>query len=949
MNQFTDCMQPNEIDSFLDGDLTYEQSTSMEQHLAECSTCRASLESSIGPPQWWTEVRTSLASAEELSLSQANVTSKEPGESPTHLLKLLGPTDDPAMLGRIDAYEISGILGCGGMGAVFKGFDRSLNRYVAIKMLLPHLAASGAARKRFAREAQAVAAVVDDHVMPVHYVGEWQGIPYLVMTYSKGVSLQKRVNEKGALELKETLRIGLQAVKGLAAAHAQGLVHRDIKPANIFLSENVERVQLMDFGLARAADDASLTMSGILAGTPQYMSPEQARAEQVDWRSDLFSLGSVLYTVCVGRPPFRAASSHSVLRLITDTAPRQIREVNPDIPAWLCHIINRLMEKSPDDRYQSAEEVAELLESCLAHVQDPLTSTLPKELQTTPDHGHYRTRAIFVALASLVILFGGVLWSTSGPPDISGKWYSDEWGTVELKQGEKPNRYAGTITPTESKGPAGEVNLKWSRIERRYNGAWKLTGQDQGKGTLSIHLVDDLIRGAFSSNKRAQKEVGMPEMAELEWNRIDAVVSSKNVTSEKPTESAHDDSWIILVLQEEDDEDPIAPAGDYLNNHVRLLKSSKLIQQALNQIQSDKSVEAVQSKLRVESVRDSQSLIRVSSIDKQVASPAFVEALVNAYMIFVNESQTSVSEEILALLRADLNELDARKTDDPKHAEVVASIEGRIAEIEAELEKPSLRVTVVKAGHPNMVNAANVATDRVEAPRGVTERSVDYQRGMKMTDTDDEFRQQLTRIQQLRVERKPTIDEVNEIAAELMVKYPDRSGAIHWQAAHVFGQSGIKEFADEVRRHATGALMAEDDPVRRTWMYMYLSNLEEVQGQPSKANYWALRGLLELQPFDLPEVAPEPGPIGRFRDLLNPGDEENYESQYELFQRLAGTEQEMHDAAVRTRELVRFRGIYISILKRLNKSAEDKERLQDLAREVGGYEWLDDLVKTLAE
>ena len=882
-------------------------------------------------------------------MSQANVTSKEPGESPTHLLKLLGPTDDPAMLGRIDAYEISGILGCGGMGAVFKGFDRSLNRYVAIKMLLPHLAASGAARKRFAREAQAVAAVVDDHVMPVHYVGEWQGIPYLVMTYSKGVSLQKRVNEKGALELKETLRIGLQAVKGLAAAHAQGLVHRDIKPANIFLSENVERVQLMDFGLARAADDASLTMSGILAGTPQYMSPEQARAEQVDWRSDLFSLGSVLYTVCVGRPPFRAASSHSVLRLITDTAPRQIREVNPDIPAWLCHIINRLMEKSPDDRYQSAEEVAELLESCLAHVQDPLTSTLPKELQTTPDHGHYRTRAIFVALASLVILFGGVLWSTSGPPDISGKWYSDEWGTVELKQGEKPNRYAGTITPTESKGPAGEVNLKWSRIERRYNGAWKLTGQDQGKGTLSIHLVDDLIRGAFSSNKRAQKEVGMPEMAELEWNRIDAVVSSKNVTSEKPTESAHDDSWIILVLQEEDDEDPIAPAGDYLNNHVRLLKSSKLIQQALNQIQSDKSVEAVQSKLRVESVRDSQSLIRVSSIDKQVASPAFVEALVNAYMIFVNESQTSVSEEILALLRADLNELDARKTDDPKHAEVVASIEGRIAEIEAELEKPSLRVTVVKAGHPNMVNAANVATDRVEAPRGVTERSVDYQRGMKMTDTDDEFRQQLTRIQQLRVERKPTIDEVNEIAAELMVKYPDRSGAIHWQAAHVFGQSGIKEFADEVRRHATGALMAEDDPVRRTWMYMYLSNLEEVQGQPSKANYWALRGLLELQPFDLPEVAPEPGPIGRFRDLLNPGDEENYESQYELFQRLAGTEQEMHDAAVRTRELVRFRGIYISILKRLNKSAEDKERLQDLAREVGGYEWLDDLVKTLAE
>ncbi|MCA9059504.1 MAG: protein kinase, partial [Planctomycetaceae bacterium] len=157
----------------------------------------------------------------------------------------------------------------------------------------------------------------------------------------------------------------------------QGIVHRDIKPANIFLDQNVERVQLMDFGLARAVDDASLTRSGTLAGTPQYMSPEQARAETVDSRSDLFSLGSVLYAMCTGHAPFRAETSYSVLRLITDRDPRAIQEINPDVPDWLCRIIEKLMAKNPRDRFQDAAEVAGLLEKCLAHVQHPTSAALP--------------------------------------------------------------------------------------------------------------------------------------------------------------------------------------------------------------------------------------------------------------------------------------------------------------------------------------------------------------------------------------------------------------------------------------------------------------------------------------------------------------------------------------------------------------------------------------------
>jgi serine/threonine protein kinase len=354
---------------------------------------------------------------------RATAEDAEPNDTPTaKLLDLLGPTDDPNMLGRIGPYEIIGLLGQGGMGAVFKGFDRSLNRFVAIKMLLPHLAASGAARKRFAREGQAVAAVVDDHVMAIHCVDEWQGVPYLVMTYSRGVSLQKRLSDNGPLEVREILRIGMQAAKGLAAAHAQGIVHRDIKPANIFLDQNVERVQLMDFGLARAVDDASLTRSGTLAGTPQYMSPEQTRAETVDHRSDLFSLGSVMYAMCTGHAPFRAESSYSVLRLITDKEPRPIREINPDVPEWLCSIINKLMAKQASERFDTAKQVADLLEDCLAHVQQPTSAPLPASLVPQATTGRFvfnvaRIRVMIMLGTIGMTLFGMMLWQAPEPPE----------------------------------------------------------------------------------------------------------------------------------------------------------------------------------------------------------------------------------------------------------------------------------------------------------------------------------------------------------------------------------------------------------------------------------------------------------------------------------------------------------------------------------------------------
>ena len=384
------CLSSQQLEQIGRNEVSPDDLIAIEKHVTECQQCRELFESQYTAAPWSELI--------EPALSESRLAVTSPAEDfvdhSSAILKLLGPTDDPNMLGRIGNYEIVGVIGQGGMGAVFKGFDRSLNRFVAIKILLPHLAASGAARKRFAREGQAVAAVVDDHVMAIHCVDEWQGIPYLVMTYSRGVSLQKRLNENGPLEVREILRIGMQAAKGLAAAHAQGIVHRDIKPSNILLDQNVERVQLVDFGLARAVDDASLTCSGTLAGTPQYMSPEQARAEAVDHRSDLFSLGSVLYAMCVGHAPFRAESSYSVLRLIIEKEPRPIRDVNAEIPQWLCAIIARLMSKSPDHRYASAIDVANFFAQCLAHVQDPTRHALPLAVQEFG--GQRKTKSLIV-------------------------------------------------------------------------------------------------------------------------------------------------------------------------------------------------------------------------------------------------------------------------------------------------------------------------------------------------------------------------------------------------------------------------------------------------------------------------------------------------------------------------------------------------------------------------
>ena len=511
------------IERFLAEELGADENAAFENHLESCPACRRELDARAADEGWWSQARDCLAESGLSSLDLAS--DKEPvvregtqswegrsaeptAEIPTSLAAIkpyLAPTDDPRMLGRVGPYEIVGVVGSGGNGMVLKGFDGALNRYVAIKLLSPRLADSGAARRRFSREAQAAAAVVHDNVMAIHAVADTAGLPYLVMPYVRGPSLEKRLHSAGPLAVEEILRVGMQVATGLAAAHAQGLIHRDIKPANIMLEEGTERVKITDFGLARAADDASLTRSGVIAGTPQYMSPEQARGEPVDHRTDLFSLGCLLYAACTGRSPFRADTAYGVLRKICESEPRAVREINPAVPDWLVRIIDRLLAKDPAQRYASAGEVAALLEQCLAHVQQPATVALPDEL-IEPTRGRsprawlsqIGRRGALVAAAIVVLAVAIFATQRSGRPTVG------KAGTV----GDRPKQASVRRGSPDPAGGSTEGLLAQRTGRPSVGGAGTVRDRrEQHAGEKAGQSLDEQIESLTADVDRLQSEM----------------------------------------------------------------------------------------------------------------------------------------------------------------------------------------------------------------------------------------------------------------------------------------------------------------------------------------------------------------------------------------------------------------------------------------------------------
>lgn len=286
--------------------------------------------------------------------------------SVTTVAELFDPPEGPDELGRVAGYSVRKFLGEGGMGCVYLAEDVRRQRPVALKFLLPALARDETSAARFVREGRAAARVRHENVVAVYEVGDLHGLPFIAMEYLRGTTLQDFVKTKGRPSRRHAVRICKEVLAGLHAAHELGLVHRDAKPANIWLVPPAGRVRLIDFGLARQAEtDTRLTSTGVVVGTPRYMSPEQARGEVVDRRSDLFSVGVVLYELVTGHVPFDGENPIAVMMSVAFDDPRPAGHWNPDVPAALESLLGRLLAKNPADRPPTALAAIEELEAAL--------------------------------------------------------------------------------------------------------------------------------------------------------------------------------------------------------------------------------------------------------------------------------------------------------------------------------------------------------------------------------------------------------------------------------------------------------------------------------------------------------------------------------------------------------------------------------------------------------
>ena len=438
------CPSINELRQLL-GELPADaQGEQLAAHLDECQGCQEKLEEvatggtnlpqlveglhesePVAESAYWPAIR-AVSQAAAFAPTIAPPSPPRMRDSSTNFL--LPPTD-PAYLGRLAHFDVMRVLGRGGMGIVLEAFDSRLQRNVALKVLDPEVAHDETARQRFCREARAAASIAHENVVAVHQVehAAEDGLPYLVMQLIAGETLEQRLTREKQLPLKEVVRIGLQTARGLAAAHAQGLTHRDIKPGNILLEPPTDRVKLTDFGLAHIADDVKLTRTGFVTGTPLYMAPEQALGESGDARSDLFSLGAILYEMCAGQPPFQGNSALAILRQITETRQRPLREVNPEIPEWLAEMVDELLAKKPEDRYQSATDLVEVLEYAWDRMRTS-SDQLPAVCQQELKQRKARNRIVFLLVGTALVtlgLFAGMLVSrgtnSPGVPISSGE------------------------------------------------------------------------------------------------------------------------------------------------------------------------------------------------------------------------------------------------------------------------------------------------------------------------------------------------------------------------------------------------------------------------------------------------------------------------------------------------------------------------------------------------
>lgn len=448
MNSAQSCPPRSTLASLVDGSMSDVEQQKWTDHLSTCEACQASLEGLATADMPVVELVASVADAKPPEQSAYWPAIRELEQTPPpHFgdtqgattdfytpaggtlaieeLPFLEPADDPAYLGKLGNFEIARVIGRGGMGIVLEGFDTHLQRRVAIKVLNPELQQNDLAKQRFCREGRAAAAISHEHVVAMHHVAKADEgqVAFLVMQLIEGHTLEALLVDGKPLPSQEVARLGMQISAGLSAAHAQGMVHRDIKPANVLIDGETGRAKLTDFGLARANDEVKLTKTGMVSGTPIYMSPEQTRGEEPDERSDLFSLGAVLYQMATGRSPFEAPTAIGVMKKVIDEDPIPPAMVNQEVSPPLSDLIVALLRKEPEKRPDTAAGVTEALAQIVTEygpispLQVPaVPSSTVKRLsgahRTTG--GRYAKSAWLAAALSVACLIGSLVVWRSG-------------------------------------------------------------------------------------------------------------------------------------------------------------------------------------------------------------------------------------------------------------------------------------------------------------------------------------------------------------------------------------------------------------------------------------------------------------------------------------------------------------------------------------------------------
>ena len=284
---------------------------------------------------------------------------------PATEMPAFGPPKKPGELGTLGKYRILKELGRGGMGGIFLGYDERLKRRTAIKVMLPKYVENPHAKERFNREALAAAQIKHENIVVIYDCDEWNNIPYIAMEYLVGASLDEFLKKTPVTGISQALRVGKEICSALAVAHKMGVAHRDIKPSNIWLEAPLGKAKVLDFGLVKwlnPLDEAKLTTSGAIIGSPAYMSPEQARGGKIDHRTDIFSMGAVMYRMVTGQLPFQGDNLMDLLMALGGKDPKPILEINPKVPEQLAALIHKMLQKSPEHRPQRAEDVANELQ-----------------------------------------------------------------------------------------------------------------------------------------------------------------------------------------------------------------------------------------------------------------------------------------------------------------------------------------------------------------------------------------------------------------------------------------------------------------------------------------------------------------------------------------------------------------------------------------------------------